>query len=60
MRRAMRLKVNAVDIYVLKAHGLGHSGRFMVIMKDMKLHTSSHSQAIISLVMAAAGNSLFL
>ena len=54
------MKVNAVDIYVLKAHGLGHSGRFMVIMKDMKLHTSSHSQAIISLVMAAAGNSLFL
>lgn len=56
MRKEMRLKVNAMDIFVWKIRGLGPFELFMVIMKDMKLHILSHSQVIISVVMDAAGN----
>ena len=55
MRKVSKLKVNAVVICVLKTHGLGHSELFMVIMKDTRLHISSHSPVIILLVMAVAG-----
>lgn len=56
MRKVLRLKVSAVDIYASKAHGLGHSVLFTEIMKDTKLHTLSHSLAIILVVMVAVGN----
>lgn len=55
MRRVLRLKECAVDICVWKVHGLEHSELFTVIMKDMKPHTSNHSLATISVVMAVAG-----
>lgn len=55
MTRAMSLKVSVVDICALEAHGLGHSVRFMGIMKDMKLCTLSLFLDIILAVMDAAG-----
>lgn len=60
MRREKKLKGNAVGIYVLKAHGQGHLGLFMVIMIDMKQLILSHFLAIILVVMAAVGNFILL
>lgn len=51
----MRLKVNAVDIFASKTHGLVHSGHFMVIMKDMKPHILNLLLVIILLGMDVAG-----
>lgn len=57
MKKGTRLKVNAMDIYAWKAHGLQHLELFIMIKKDMKRLTSSHSLAITLLAMAAPGKS---
>lgn len=58
MRRVLKLKGSAVAICVSNALGLGHFGRYMAIMKDMKQHTSVPSLATISVEMVAAGSFL--
>lgn len=59
MKRVPNLKVNAVDICVLKALGLVHSEHFMEIMKDMKQLISVPFLAIISVEMVAEGSVLW-
>lgn len=54
----LNLKVNVVDICVLKALGLVHSERFMETMKDMKQLISVPSLVTISVEMVAEGRVL--